>query len=163
MSDDELEWVENRYEGEMMLFKSPNGTIDTVTIRGISIHNSLNPINWGYFNTNNNEYIASADVRYTLNGKEGGLLHIEKNSKNEPISFSSILIKGWLYDVPLKLSVLMLDSTMISDIMFFDNGNSESINDNDSNYVLSYSWSKKYGLVQYTYKNGDNYSRIKIN
>ena len=55
MSDDELEWIANRYEGEMMLFKSQYADIDTLTVLEVCICNNLNPINWGHYNTSNKE------------------------------------------------------------------------------------------------------------
>ena len=66
MNDEELAWVTNRHEGEIMYFKSQTGILDNITIKEVIIHNSLNPINWGYFNTSNKDSIASADVRYIL-------------------------------------------------------------------------------------------------
>ena len=51
MSDYELEWVTNRHEGEIMYLKSQDGVVDTVTILEIYVDNLLDPINWGYFNT----------------------------------------------------------------------------------------------------------------
>lgn len=160
MNDEELEWVTNRYEGEIMYLKSQDGNVDTVTIKEISIHNSLNPINWGYFNTSNKDYIATADVRYNLNSKKGGVLHIEKRSNRRPICFSSILDNGWLYDIPLNTTSLQIGSVTMNDIMFFENEKSEVINRKDSNAIISYSWSKKYGLVQYTLQDGTIFSRV---
>lgn len=163
MNEDEMGWVANRHEGEIMYFQSPNGAIDTIAIREITIHNSLNPINWGYFNTSNKEYIATADVRYSVNSNDGGVFHIKKQFKDSTICFSSVLIDGWLYDVPLNTTCLRVDGITLNDIMVFDNRNSESINRNDANSIMNYAWSKKYGLVQYTFQDGTVFSRIGIN
>lgn len=160
MSDDELEWVTNRHEGETMYFKSQNGVIDTITIKEITIHNSLNPINWGYFNTSQKTYIATADIRYFLNNSNGGIFHIEKREIDKPISFSSVLIDGWQYDVSLKPINMWIDGVIVNDIIFFDNGDSAYINHNDSISIKNYAWSKKFGLVQYTFKDGTIFSRI---
>ena len=154
MNEEELEWVTSRHEGEIFFFKSQTGIIDTVTIKEITIHNSLNPINWGYFNTSNKDYIATADVRYILSSNEGGMLHIEKRSKDRPISFSSVLIEGWVYDIPLNATSLQIDGITINDIVFFENVKS------DSSVIKSYFWSKKYGLVQYSFQDGTIFSRI---
>jgi len=114
----------------------------------------LNPINWGYFNTSNKDYIATADVRYILSSNAGGIMHIEKRSKDGPISFSSVLIEGWAYDIPLNATSLQIDGITINDIMSFENEKS------DSDDIKSYFWSKKYGLVQYTFQDGTVFSRI---
>ena len=155
MDDEELEWVTNRHEGEIMYFKSQNGIFDTVTINEITIHNSLSPINWGYFNTNSKVYIATAEVRYSFsNSNRGGVLSIVKGVKNRPICFSSVLKGGWLYDIPLNTTSLQIDDIIINDIMYFENGKS------DSSVIKSYSWSKRYGLVQYAFQDGTIFSRV---
>lgn len=155
MDDEELEWVTNRHEGEIMYFKSQNGIFDTVTIVEITIHNSVSPINWGYFNTSSKDYIATADVRYRFsNSNRGGILRIEKRGKNRPICFSSVLEGGWLYDIPLNTTSLQEDDIIINDIMYFENGKS------DSSVIKSYSWSKRYCLVQYTFHDGTIFSRV---
>ena len=159
MNSDELEWVINRQEGEVMYFKSTNGDSDTLTIKEVCIHNSLNPINWGYFNTSNKEYIATAYVRYSFKHNKGGVLYIEKQSNDRPIYFSSVLVAGWVYDVPLKTNSLQINGIAMNDIMLFNNVDSKFINQNDSNIVKNYAWSKKYGLVQYTLYNGVVFSR----
>lgn len=163
MNEDEMGWVANRHEGEIMYFQSPNGAIDTIEVWEITIHNSLNPINWGYFNTSNKEHIATADVRYSVNSNDGGIFHIKKQFKDSPVCFSSVLIDGWLYDVPLNTTCLRVDGITLNDIMVFDNRNSESLNRNDANSIMSYAWSKKYGLVQYTFQDGTVFSRMGIN
>jgi len=161
MNDDELEWATNRHEGEMMYFRSQNGDVDSVKILVIYICNSLDPINWAYFNTSNRDYIAGVDVDYALYpNNERGSMCVRKISKDRPVVFSSFLIKGWLYKIPIKMTSLKIDSITMNDIMFFDNGKIESDNSKDSIPILSYSWSKKYGLVQYTFQDGTVFSRI---
>ena len=163
MTDEELEWATNRHEGEFMYFRSQDGVIDTVIIWEININNSLNLINWGYFNTGNKEYIATADVRYIIkHHNEGGIFHIEKKHNGKPIYFSSVLVKGWQYDVPLKITNQRIDGIMYNDVMFFYNRDLESIDKDDPNSIISYSWSKKYGLVQYTFQNGIRFTRFDI-
>lgn len=164
MNDEELEWITNREIGEIMYFKSPNGVIDTLTILEVDIQNNLNPINWSYFNTSCKEYIATAHIRYSFSNRNtGGLFYIKKQFNDMPICFSSVLFEGWSYDVPLKLTSLKVDNITMSDIIFFENGNPEAIKRNDSNFIISYAWSKKYGLVQYTFQDGTTFSRTDIN
>lgn len=160
MSDYEVEWVTNRHEGEIMYLKSQDGVVDTVTILEVYVDNLLDPINWGYFNTSSRVYIASAGVRYSINHERGGILQIYKRSNSRPICFSSVLdVDEWLYNIPLNTTSLRISGITMNDIMFFDISKSEAVNRKDSNVIISYSWSKKYGLVQYTLKDGTVFSR----
>ena len=161
MSDYEVEWVTNRHEGEIMYLKSQDGVVDTVTILEVYVDNLLDPINCGYFNTSSRVYIASAGVRYSINHERGGILQIYKRSNSRPIYFSSVLdVDEWLYNIPLNTTSLRISGITMNDIMFFDISKSEAVNRKDSNVIISYSWSKKYGLVQYTLKDGTVFSRV---
>lgn len=63
--------------------------------------------------------------------------------------------------IPLKLTTLRLHNQTLDDVMFF--GNLKPLNnDLPENPVMSYAWSKKYGLVQYTFKDGTVFTRIGI-
>lgn len=159
MSDDELEWITNRYKGERMYFKSQYANIDTVTIMEICIRNNLDPINWGYFNTSTKEYIASAYVRYGFkNRKNGGTMEITKEYDDKPICFSSVLLESnWLNDVPLKTSSLKINGVTINDIMLFK---ATATNKDANNPLVSYAWSRKYGLLQYTFQDGTTFIRM---
>ena len=161
MSDYELEWVTNRHEGEIMYLKSQDGVVDTVTILEVYVDNLLDPINWGYFNTSSRVYIASAGLRYSINHERGGILQIYKRRNSRPICFSSVLdVDEWLYNIPLNTTSLRISGITMNDIMFFDISKSEAVNRKDSNVIIRYSWSKKYGLVQYTLKDGTVFSRV---
>ena len=161
MSDYEVEWVTNRHEGEIMYLKSQDSVVDTVTILEVYVDNLLDPINWGYFNTSSRVYIASAGVRYSINHERGGILQIYKRSNSRPICFSSVLdVDEWLYNIPLNTTSLRISGITMNGIIFFDISKSEAVNRKDSNVIISYSWSKKYGLVQYTLKDGTVFSRV---
>ena len=165
LSSDELEWVTNRKVGEFMCFQSQLGEVDTVEIFDIYIHNSLSPLNFAYFNTSRQEYIAYASVFYTSKNKRGmnGDLFIKKIFNDKPIVFSGGLFMKKSDAVPLKLSKLRIRNTTFEDVMLFDNSNLEPLN-NDSleNPVVNYAWSKKYGLVQYTFQDGTVFTRVGI-
>ena len=161
MSDDELGWITNRHEGERMYFKSQYADTDTLTILEVYIHNNLDPINWGYFNTSNKEYIAFAHVRYGFKSRRnGGIMEITKEFNGKPICFSSVLLdSNWLNNVPLKTSSLKINGVTINDIMLF---RATATNKGAHNSLVSYAWSKKYGLLQYTFQDGTIYTRISI-
>lgn len=160
---DELEWVTNRKVGEIMYFKSQFGEVDTVEIYTIDIQNSLSPLNCAYFNTSQHEYVAHASVFYTSKNKNDmyGDLYIEKIFNDKPIVFSGGLFMKKSETIPLKLTTLRLHNHTLDDVMFF--GNLKPLNnDLPENPVMSYAWSKKYRLVQYTFKDGTVFTRIGI-
>lgn len=165
LSSDELGWVTNRKVGEIMYFQSQFGEIDTVEIYTIDIQNSLSPLNCAYFNTTQHEYIAHASVFYTSKNKNDmhGDLYIEKRFNDKPIVFSSGLFMKKSDGIPLKLTSLRIRNATLDDVMLFDNSNLEPIsNDLPENPVMSYAWSKKYGLVQYSFQDGTVFTRIGI-
>ena len=161
MSDDELEWIANRHKDERMYFKSQYADIDTLTILEVSIHNNLDPINWGYFNTNSKEYTAYAQVRYGFkNRRNGGIMEIVKEFNGKPICFSSVLLgSNWLHNVPLKTSTLKINGASINDIMLFKNN---ATNTDTTDSLVNYAWSKRHGLLQYTFKDGTTFTRTDI-
>ena len=63
MSEEELEWITNRHEGEVMCFITDDGKQDTIIVCKIEVYNSLNPFNMSYFNTSKTEYIAGGGHR----------------------------------------------------------------------------------------------------
>lgn len=165
LSSDELEWITNRKVGEIMYFKSQFDEVDTVEIFDIKVHNSLSPFNFAYFNTSNQEYIAYGDLSYTFKNKNDtyGSFSIAKNYNDKPIEFSGVLFSRWTFDAPLKLSSLRIHNLTLDDVMNFDKSNLEPLsNDSPANPVMSYAWSKKYGLVQYTFQDGTVFTRIGI-
>lgn len=159
MNNDELEWITNRHEGEKMYFKSQYGDIDTLTILEVCFYNNLNPINWGYYNTCSREYTAHAQVRYGFkNRKDGGIMEIWKLSNDKAICFSSVLLdSNWLNEVQLKTTCLKINGAIINDIMLFGTA---TTNKWTKNSLVSYAWSKTYGLVQYTFHDGTTFTRV---
>ena len=164
MNDEELAWLTNRHEGESMYFQSENGIKDTVIIFKIEISNSLNPFNMAYFNTSNTEYIAGGSIYYYRSNRTTGCegsLYVLKLRNNKPICFSGGLLGRWSRRIPLKLTKLKINDITYNDILFFDENNTEQITNYDEvNPIKSYAWSKKYGLVQYTFQDGTVFSRI---
>jgi hypothetical protein len=163
MNEEELEWIANRHEGEMMYFQSNNGIKDTAIVYNIEIYNSLNPFNMAYFNTSNTEYIAGGCIDYSFNRSTGcvGTLYVQKLYNNKPLFISGGLLGRWSKEIPLKLTTLEVNNVTFNDILFFNEMNTEQItNYNQANPIKSYAWSKKYGLVQYTFQDGTLFSRV---
>ena len=165
MNEEELEWLTNRHEGEMMFFISSEGTKDTVIICKIEVSNSLTPFNWTYLNTSNTEYIAGGCINYRFNRTTGceGTFYVQKLDNNKPICFSGGLLERWSRHVSLKLTKLKINNVTLNDVALFDENNTEQIsNQNQATALKSYAWSKKYGLVQYTFQDGTIFTRTDI-
>jgi hypothetical protein len=163
MNEEELEWIANRHEGEMMYFQSNNGIKDTAIVYNIEIYNSLNPFNMAYFNTSNTGYIAGGSIYYKSNRTTGchGSLDVLKLRNNKPVCFSGSLPGKLSRRIPLKLTKLKINNITYNDILFFDENNTEQItNYYEVSPIKSYAWSKKYGLVQYSFQDGTVFSRI---
>lgn len=164
MNEEELEWVTNRHEGELWYFQSENGIKDTTIIFKVEIYNSLNPFNMAYFNTSNTEYIAGGCIYYKFCRTTGcdGTLNVQKLHNSKPLCFSGGLLGIWSSEIPLKLTTLKINNVTFNDILFFDERFLEQITNYDqvNNPIKSYAWSKKYGLVQYTFQDGTVFSRV---
>lgn len=162
LNDGELEWITNRYVGEKMHFESNNGEFDTVQITQIIIENTLNPIKWSAFNTSfGGDYIAYAGISFNIRGI-GDYIEITK-WENGSIGFSLPIKNRRLENVPLNPVSLQVGSTTINDVMIFDSFHYDTIDQDDDGRIITYAWSKKYGLVQYTLADGTIFNRIDIN
>lgn len=96
MNSDDLEWVTNRYIGEIMVFESETGIIDTVKIWDIHIHNCISPYNMNidYWV---DEYIARASIDYLFTGSNSidGYFYIIKENNNEPVYVGNGINQKW--------------------------------------------------------------------
>ncbi|MDE7375660.1 MAG: hypothetical protein K2N16_02295 [Muribaculaceae bacterium] len=163
LNDGELEWITNRYVGEKMHFESNNGEFDTVQITQIIIENTLNPIKWSAFNTSfGGDYIAYAGISFNIRDV-GDYIEITK-WENSSIGFSLPIKNRRLDNMPLNTIRIQIDSTTtLNDVMIFDNFHYDTVDQDDVSRIISYAWSKKYGLVQYTLADGTIFNRIDIN
>lgn len=166
LTEEELEWITNRHVGEVMYFQTQKGKKDTVKVWNIIIQNSTNPINWVYYQIGGTEYIANACVELIINHNSGvnGNFYIKKKSNEEPIYFSTGFFMRWTHDdVPLKTISMQIGDVTMEDIMFFDENTLGPINEyNPSNPITSLAWSKRYGLVQYSFQDGTICNRINL-
>lgn len=165
MNEEELEWITNRQEGELMYFMSAEGVKDTVIISQINIRNSLNPFNMTYFNTSNTEYLAGGSIHYRFNRTTGceGSFYIQKQENNNSLYFYCGLLGRWSRNVTLQLTSMKINNDTLYDIMLFDERNTEQIGTYfKDNPIKSFAWSKKYGLVQYAFQDGTVFERIGI-
>lgn len=165
MSEEELEWITNRHEGEVMCFKTDDGKQDTIIVCKIEVYNSLNPFNMSYFNTGKTEYIAGGGIDYRFIRSTGceGAFYVQKLDNSKPLRFSGGLLERWSKCTEQKQISLKINNATLNDIAFFDESNTKQIRDSaQDNPIKSYAWSKKYGLVQYTFLDGTTFTRIDI-
>lgn len=163
MSDEEVEWVTNRKEGEKMHFSSQDGKVATAKITGITVANSSNPFNWDSMKTGRKPYVANAEVKYEFEPcKNEESLRLWKGNNKNPITFSSNLGGGWVWRILLKTTTLKVNGKSLKDVMYFDNEDTKGFFHDENIKVRNYYWSKKYGLVQYTLKDGTVFSRIDL-
>ena len=162
MDKNDLEWTKNRYVDEMFIFKSQDGVLDTAIVTNVEIYNSINPINTNY--NASDEYIACASVDYKLvNRKDSieGWFYIMKKDNKKPVNISVHLGSRYAFYLEQKLTCMKVEGTDIDDVMLFDDSNSEL----KENAILddsfkSFAWSRKYGLVQYTFIDGTIFTRV---
>lgn len=166
LSDEELEWITNRYVGEVWYFQSQEGVIDTATITKLKILNSTNPINWNAHTYADPDYRAFAYVNISMRGQRLGMSDfflISKQKSEEPVYFRAKLFNRLTNKVPLQDICLMIDSMLIDDAVFFDEKVMDTLRWNElPSPIMNYAWSKKYGLLQYTFQDGITYSRIDL-
>lgn len=85
-------------------------------------------------------------------------MEIWKLSNGKAICFSSVLLdSNWLNEVQLKTTCLKINGAIINDIMLFETA---TTNKWTKNSLVSYAWSKTYGLVQYTFHDGTTFTRV---
>lgn len=178
LSDDELEWITNRQDGELMLFRAQDGTIDTAVVSGTEYRNSTNPYYIDYFHHgSDDEYLASAIVEFDFRSRmrqDSFLIdfpdwepigrycfYIRKENSDEPICFCAFVWERWTFSTHLNDTCILFGGDTINDIVFFGEEFMEPVNNfNPPIPIVSLAWSKKYGLVQYSFQDGTQYNRV---
>lgn len=165
LGEEELEWVTNRYIGETMRFQSQVGIVDTIIITEIDIQNSTDTIDREYYyhNIGDGNYYAGCDVYFSLRGRKGrDGLNLYKDT-NEIVCFWMEFLDVLTVGSPLVDTCIQIDSMVLDDILFFEEKYCEVINRyHHPNPITSLAWSKKYGLVQYTFQDGTVFNRIDL-
>lgn len=164
LSDEELEWVTNRHQGETMYFQSQAGVVDTLIVTKIDIQNSTDSIDWNYCTTSSGVYHASGDVYFYLRGREGRDGFNLYKDTNDIICFWMEFLDILIIDrAPLVDTCIQIDSMVLDDVLFFGENYCEMINRyHIPNPISSLAWSKQYGLVQYTFQDGTEFNRIDL-
>lgn len=162
LNDEELEWITNRSVGEKMYFQSQSGVIDTITIREIIIQNTTDSIDWNYYTTGGDGvYHAGGEVYFSLRDiPYFNSFYLYKDT-DELVYFGVEILYTWVPHVYIVDTCIQIGGTMFEDIAFFDERSCELINrTNSSNPIKSLAWSKRYGLIQYTFQDGTEFNRI---
>ncbi len=165
MNDEELGWLTNRYVGETMYFQSQDGILDTVKLVEIVIKNSTDTIDREYYyhNIGDGEYYAGGRIQFSLRDiPYFNSFYLYKDS-NELIYFGMEMLDIWIPAVHLIDSCIQIDSIVFEEVALFDERTCEVINTHKlPNPITSLAWSKKYGLVQYTFQDGSVFNRIDL-
>lgn len=163
MDSTDLEWVNNRYIGEIMSYKSQDGSLSKLTIKKKEVNNSLNPINLNYFASD--EYLASAYFECEICSEKdtiNGWFWIQKKQNSVPVYLSCHFGQRFAFDVYPEMESYDICESNIDDVVLFDDKNS-CLNDSiQNNSISSFRWSKEYGLIQYCYKDGTVFNRINL-
>lgn len=162
MSDEELEWLTNRYVGETMYFQSQSGITDTITVTAIKINNSTDSIDWNYYTIGGSGvYNAGGRVSFSIRDREyWNSLYLYKDT-NELIKFGADFLDFWIPAVHIVDTCMQIDSMPFEDILFFDERRIFN-KYNLPNPITSFAWSKKYGLVLYTFEDGTVFTRTDL-
>lgn len=164
LSDEELEWLTNRYVGETMFFQSQTGINDTVKITAIDIWNSLDSIDWYYYTIGDGVYFAGGRVYFSLrNRKVRDQFYLYKDS-TELIYFGAELLARWAPASYLRDTSMQINGFAFDDIIFVREFPRKTIyrDPQPPVPVVSLAWSKQYGLVQYSFQDGTVFNRIDL-
>lgn len=119
MNSDDLEWVTNRYIGEIMVLESETGIIDTVKIWDIHIHNCISPYNMNidYWV---DEYIARASIDYLFTGSNSidGYFYIIKEKNNEPVYVGNGINHKWSKSMKYNHESIEIFGKIYNDVIF---------------------------------------------
>lgn len=163
-SKDELRLISNHHCNELMKFKSQNGDIDSVSITEVYVKNYnfldireaiiLKPLHSTvsiYLDYYHNGNIAFGVFSFT---KIQEKIYLQSEFNERCTGFLNI-------NFPKN----GISKQTVKDIITIDESNSNMCTDSDptkKNYIVSYTWSLKHGLVKYVYKDGTTYTRIDI-
>jgi hypothetical protein len=165
LSNDSLEWVDNRKIDEKMFFRSQYGNIDTLIITQKEIHNSINPINFKSNFSKEAEiyYEAYAEVKYILlhnhDTIQGSFL-ITNIDNAVPIEISATLGNRLAKGITISTFTYSTTHNFKDDAVYVDDYNSK-IEPQRKNKIYSFVYGKKNGLLQYTFVNGETFKRIR--
>lgn len=165
MEKGDLAWMESYHAGDTVMFS--NGSLtDTLIVRGIKVHNSLNPINTN-FNASS-VYEAVAYLDYDIihdNDTMEGWFSIRKEEQGQPVYLNFSLCDRYaLKGIKPRFKNFIINQSSYDDCIVIDKSNS-SLGKYQSKTcgVKSLIWSKSRGLLQYSFSNGDKYVRKDLN
>ncbi len=167
LTDDEKEWFSAYDKGQIIIFKSNLGSIDTIEVsEKLQTHNNKN-CNWLEIGR-----IQPEIMFITLTSKNcqndpycEGQMFISKSKESEKcypgFSFFGLLQKNELkYSLPnLEKIKLIMSNKTYSQVYHFENG--VNANGFGINSPKSFYWDKKEGLIKYETKDGEIFELLK--
>ncbi len=160
LSKSDLEWVKS---GDA-LFESLTGKRAKLTNMGRYVNNETNPF---YFSSaSKNVYEANAGYSYIL-GQDGfeteGYFAIRRSADNDSLEFTTRL--GLLSTnryCPMHYKRIEINGRIFNDCIIIDSSNAEYLangKSDDKLKITKFIINKKYGLLYYEFKNGEQYYR----
>lgn len=179
LTEDDMEWVNGFNKGDSFLFVSNYGHIDTLYITDKRTENSKSPFH-GIRRNLFDDYEAFARYEFEIKKQQKnfrdnihGSLTIVRHVDDDRLGYSTDFDKRYskynyhidIYDNNFKEFDLFKEyDPDIQDYLIIDDNNSMySIYDkNIDNKIMKYIFNTKYGLIYYSYENGEEFYRKDI-
>lgn len=167
LTDDEKEWFSAYDKGQIIIFKSNLGNLDTIEVsEKLETHNNKN-CNWIEIGTTQPEimFITLKPKICRNNSYCEGQIFISKVKESEKcypgFSLFGLLQKNGLKYLIPKLEKIKLIATnkTYSQVYHFENG--VNANGYGTNSPKSFYWDKKDGLIKYETKEGEVFELLK--
>lgn len=168
-TDEDLLWLTSYHKHDMVLFRTPDNILDTMTIPYIEISNEIFPI---YFNPNKSDpyhYNANGDYYFRIKGiaesteLNGSFGCVKKSEDSLRVI---IRINDYRYNSVLNdLKSFSLNEVTFDDCLILDLEDEGYYNLNTHLYpkrVTNIVWSRSEGLLQYTIDSTQVYSRLNV-
>ena len=166
MDKDDLEWMRTYDIGDTVIFICDDLSLDTMFVYEKDVWNSLSPISrYQVFD----EYTAGGFYNYKLLHQKDtldGSFFINKEKNGQPVQLKFVLHERYALGeygsgINQSLRVIVVNNETFDDCITIDDHNSSISRYATDSLQISYlKWSKKKGLIQYRYNNGQVYSRI---
>lgn len=174
---DDLKWMDAYQKKDTILFVSNYNNIDTLCVLNKEVYDSYNPIcTDDVFGT----YNAFAELNFVAIHEGDSLkidLFISKLEQHErsyfSLYFGDIITNNptkdnyhMPYDLRESLNAVNINNKLFEDCFIINNKNSISskgLHTLGIEYIKEVVWSKSEGLLKYSFKNGEVFTRIDLN
>lgn len=173
-TDEDLLWLTSYHRHDMVLFRTPDNIVDTMTIPYIKISNEIFPIHCHINKSDPFHYHAYGSYDFKIFGINkdrailNGFLQCTKISK-DTLTITININDYWCYEKAIKeLNDFSFDGYTFDDCLILDMSDEDFLDNKtppEFRYpqsVTNIVWSRSEGLLQYTIDSTQVYSRIKV-